>query len=103
MTSTSPACHDRLSLSAILQNLQHATQLGGKRAYMGRLGKDRNPGESRLSVSSAKKASPPEVGIDRVAGERRNAEVAGCELHNVSKRQAYSIKAEMPMTARDDL
>ena len=25
MTSTSPACHDRLSLSAILQNLQHAT------------------------------------------------------------------------------
>lgn len=47
-------------------------------------------------------ASPPQVGINRVAGERQTAEVAACELHNVSKKQAYSIKAEMPITAWHD-
>ena len=33
--------------------------MGGERAYKGRLAKDRSPGDSRLSIASAKYASPP--------------------------------------------
>ena len=36
------------------------SQLGGKRADAGRLGKDRGPRHSRRSVASAEWASPPE-------------------------------------------
>ena len=55
--------------------------MGGKRASRSRLGKARSPRNSRHSIGSAKKASPPGVGIDRVAeasGGMQRLRAASC-------------------------
>ena len=65
--------------------------------------KARSPRSSRHSIGSAKKASPPEVGINGLpaSGGMQRLRAASCILRE--QKAGVLIKAEMPMTARHDL
>src|ERR1700734_354292 len=66
-------------------------QLGGECAYVGRLGKDRIPGESRPSFASAKYASTPKPALRQTLHQRLGL---GDLRHLGRRRKAFQGSAE---------
>jgi hypothetical protein len=73
-------------------------QLGGERAYRGRLGKDRSLRESRLSSASANRALPPVSDIPPTAMWRVGFQRA---LHGKARLRATAIAARRAATHSD--